>query len=62
VEVWLRKLRNGELFNLHALSSIIRTIKQRRMGLERHVARMVEEVYVIGRKPRRKETTKRNEM
>jgi hypothetical protein len=62
VAVLLRKLHNGELFNLHSSPSIIRTITQRRMRWEGHVARMPEEEYVISGKPRRKETTRRNKM
>jgi hypothetical protein len=62
VALWLRKLHNGELFNLHSSPSIIRMIKQRRMRWEGHASRMAEEEYVIGGKPRRKETTRRNKM
>jgi hypothetical protein len=63
VAVWLRKLHNGELFNLHSSPSLIRTIKQRRrMRWEGHVAQVAEEEYVIGGKPRRKKTTRRNKM
>jgi hypothetical protein len=39
VEGW-RKLHNEELHNLYSLPSIIRMIKQRRMGWAGHVARM----------------------
>jgi hypothetical protein len=39
-----RKLHNEELHILCFCPSIIRTIKSRRMGLEEHVARMVEKL------------------
>jgi hypothetical protein len=51
-----RKLHNEELHNLYSSPSIIRIIKSRRMRWAGHVARMGEKrnVYVIGRKARRK--------
>jgi hypothetical protein len=56
-----RKLHNEELHNLLSSPSIIRIIKSRRMRWAGHVARMGEKsnVYVIGRKARGKETTRK---
>jgi hypothetical protein len=38
----MEKLHNEELHDLYSSSSIIRVIKDRRMGWARHVARMGE--------------------
>jgi hypothetical protein len=56
-----RKLHSEELQDLYSLPSIFRIIKSRRMGWVGHIVRMgVEEgVYVIGRRAREKETTRR---
>jgi hypothetical protein len=58
-----RKLHNKELRNLYASPSIIRIIKLRRMRWAGHVTdgREEERVYVIGRKARGKETTRKTE-
>jgi hypothetical protein len=55
-----RKLHNKELHNLYFSPSIIRIIKSRRMRWVGHVALMGEKV--IGRKARRKETTRKTQM
>jgi hypothetical protein len=59
-----RKLHNEELHNLYSSPSIIRIIKSRRMRWAGHVARIggeEERVYVIDRKARGKETTRKTE-
>jgi NAD(P)H-hydrate repair Nnr-like enzyme with NAD(P)H-hydrate dehydratase domain len=51
-----RKLHNEELRDLYSSSSIIRTIKSRRMSTNKGEA---ERVWVIGGKARGKETTRK---
>jgi hypothetical protein len=63
MEGW-RKLLNEELHNFYSSLSIIIIIKSRRMRWAGHVARMGEKRNVnrfIGKKVRRKETTRKTE-